>query len=135
MADSPTIRLRFDEASHESVTVTRVADRQFRLEHTPLLSPEPLHAGDVVEADALPDGTHRFRRVVRRGAMRHYSWVVPRAWADSEDRDAYVAKVEATGGRWEQVMGGVLHVHIPTDSDFDAAAELGRYLKSDWPEA
>jgi hypothetical protein len=67
--------------------------------------------------------------------MRHFSWVVPRGWSDSRERDAYLERVEAAGGTWEQLAGGVLYVHIPNDSAFDAEAELDRHLKTEWPEA
>jgi hypothetical protein len=135
MADSTTIQLRFDAMRYESVDVVPLPARQFRLEHTPLLSSEPVYTGDVIEAEHLPDGIHQFLRVVERAPMRHYAWVVPRGWHDSPDRAAYVAKVENAGGRWEQVFGGVLRVHIPSESAFDPEAELDRHLRSDWPEA
>ena len=135
MPESTTIHLRFDDTSHEEIPAVRVRDRWYRLQATPLLSPEPIHAGDVIEVALLEDGTHRFLRVVERPAVRHYSWVVPRGWLQSPDRHSYIAKVEAVGGTWEQELGGVLHVHIPTEAPFDAEAELDRYLRSDWPEA
>ena len=135
MTDSSTIQLRFNETSYEGVGVVSLGGYRFRLEDTPLLAAHAAHAGDVIEADPLPDGTLRFVRVVERAPMRHYSWVLPRGWADSPDRDAYVARVESVGGTWEQVFGGVLLVHIPAGSEFDAEAELDRYLKSGWPEA
>jgi len=135
MTESTTIRLRFDEASHESVDVVPVGTHQFRLNDTPLLATEPVFAGDVIEAVVQADGTSRFVRVLEYAPLRHYSWVVPRNWVESAARDAYVARVEAVGGTWEQSLGGLLHVHIPVEASFDADAELDRYLKSDWPEA
>jgi hypothetical protein len=133
--DDSTIRLRFDGARHEDIEVTRLRDHQFKLTETPLLATVAVHAGDVIEAEPLADGTHRFVRVVDRSPMRHFSWVVPRGWFDSPARDAYLERVEAAGGTWEQISGGVLYVHIPSDSAFDAEAEFDRYLKTEWPEA
>jgi hypothetical protein len=135
MAESTTIRLRFDEATHETVEVIPVGGHRFRLQDTPLSATEPVFAGDVIEVASRPDGTFGFVRVFERAPLRHYSWVVPRGWAASVAHREYVAQVEAVGGTWEQVMGGLLHVHIPNEASFDAEAELDRYLKSDWPEA
>jgi hypothetical protein len=135
MADSTTIPLRFDEASHETVAVVPVGARRFRLKDTPVLATEPVFAGDVIEVAPESDGTCRFLRVLDRAPLRHHSWVVPRGWAESVARRAYLGQVEAVGGTWELAFGGLLHVHIPADASFDAEAELDRYLKSDWPEA
>ena len=135
MADGTTIRLRFDETSHETVEVVRVAACRFRLEDTPLLASEPVHLGDVIEAEPLPDGTHRFVGVVERAPMRHHAWVVWSGFPGSPDFEAFRRAVEGAGGRWELSLGGVLHAHVPTESGLDAEAELSRYLRSDWPEA
>lgn len=135
MSDSTTIQLRFDDMSHEEVEVVPSGARRFRLQDTPAFATDPVFAGDVIEAAPLADGTHRFIRVLERAPLRHYSWVLPRGWSDSPVRDVYLARVEAAGGTWEQLFGGVLFVHIPVESSFDAEAELDRYLKSDSTEA
>ena len=135
MAESTTIRLRFDGTSHETVDAVPLAAGRFRLQESPLFASDAVHAGDLVAAERLPDGTHRFVRVIERAPFHHYAWVVPQGWLASPDRAAYVAAVEAAGGRWEEALGGVLLIHVPLGSSFDAAAELDRYLKSDWPEA
>ena len=129
------IRLSFDAASHETVEATALAPGRFRLEDTPLLAPEPVYAGDVVEADPRPDGTYRFRRVADAAPMRHYSWVVARAFTESPAFRAYTEAVVAAAGRWEGAFGGLLLVHVPRDSAFDAEGELSRYLAAARPEA
>jgi hypothetical protein len=125
------IRLRFDENTHETVDAVEVSPGHFRLEATPLFAGKPLYLGDVIQATPLPDGTHRFINVVGRAPMRHHSWVVPRSFAEWTDREAFARAVEAAGGRVESVMGGILYVHVPENSSFDATAELDRYLSSD----
>ena len=135
MTESTTVRLRFDEGSHEEAAVTELAPGRLRLEETPFAPTEPLYAGDVIEVERLLDRTHRFLRVAERSAMRHYSCVVPRSFVESADYRAFGQAVEAAGGSWEGVFGGILHVHVPPGSAFDPEAELDRYLSSDWPEA
>lgn len=61
------LRLRFYDDVYETVAVTPVAPGVVRLDAAPVLAPEPTSAGDVVEFEALPDGTHRVVRVVERG--------------------------------------------------------------------
>jgi hypothetical protein len=127
------IRLRFDEAAHETVEVTELAPGRFRLEVTPLLGAETVYAGDVIEADRRRDGTHRFRRIAQRAPLRHCSWGVPRDFVGSPRYQAFGAAVEAAGGRWEGIMGGLLIVHVPVEAEFDPEAELKRHLASDEP--
>ena len=129
------IRLSFDAASHEAVETTELAPGRFRLEDTPLLATEPVYAGDVVEAEPRPDGTYRFSRVAEAAPMRHFSWVVARAFTESPDFRAYTDAVIAAGGRWEGALGGLLFVHVPRDAAFDAEGELSRRLASARSEA
>ncbi len=129
------IRLRFDDHGHETVEALELSPARFRLEATPVFARKPVYLGDVIQATPLPDGTHRFVELIERARMRHHSWVVPRSFVSSPDYLAFTRAVEAAGGLVEVVMGGVLYAHVPDDASFDAAAELDRYLGSDWPDA
>src|SRR5689334_6224119 len=113
MADTKTIKLRFDDSTYQTAEVTRLGASLFRLEQTPLAAVEPMYRGDIIETEPLADGTDRYVRIVERAPMRHYSWIVARSWAESADRAAYIAKLTAAGGSVEQYMGGVFHVHVP----------------------
>jgi hypothetical protein len=124
------IRLRFDEEGHETVIVAELAPGRFRLEVTPLLGADAIYAGDVIEAHPLRDGTHQFRRVVQRAPLRHWSWLVPCAFVESPRYQAFTTAVEATGGSWESMMGGLLIVHMPEEMAFEAEKELERHLAS-----
>ena len=129
------LRLRFEDSGYETVEVSETNPERFQLETTPVLAPVPVYLGDLIEATEQADGTHRFVRVVAPAPMRHASWVVPRSFVESADYRAFNEAVHAAGGKVECVMGGVLYAHVPESSSFDASAELGRYLSSDWPEA
>jgi hypothetical protein len=127
MEDLVEIRLRVDDAGSESAYVELVGPGLFRLGDTPIwanIEADPLHAGDVIEAAPLPDGTHRFVRVVTRSPMRHYSWIVPRFFVESTEYRQFGTAVEAAGGSWQGAMGGALWAHVPPESSFDAEAEL-----------
>jgi hypothetical protein len=129
------IKLRFDDDSHENVQVTELAPGHIRLQDTPLLAPEPVYSGDIIEAEQLPDGTYRYLRVLERAPMRHYSWLVPRSFVESPAYRAFASEIERAGGHWEGVAGGTLHAHLPQASILDAEAVLRRYLSSGSSEA
>lgn len=126
MSESVTIRLRFDELGHEDAEVVEVAPNWFRVEHTPLFPTEPVYRGDIIEVERLPDGTCRFVRIVEPSPLQHFTWMVPRSFVESSEYEAFGAAVEAVGGAWEGIMGGVLHVHVPPEHVAAIASELDR---------
>lgn len=120
-----------DTTGSEEVYVQPVGPGLFRLEHTPIWAnreDNPLYLGDVVELAPQSDGTYEFVRVAERAPLRHLDWVVPRRFVESEEYQRFGAAVEAAGGRWEGIFGGLLFVHLPLDSTFDADAELGHRI-------
>jgi hypothetical protein len=136
--DSIEIKLRVDAQGSETALAQPVAPNVYRLEETPVFAnPEedPIYAGDVIEVQSLADGTHRLIRLVERSPMRHSSWAVPKAFAESAEYWRCGAAVEAAGGRWEGGCGGLLWVHLPPDSRFDAEAELSRRIAAATPGA
>jgi hypothetical protein len=123
------IQLRFDDSTWETAAVEEVASDRFRLIDTPLFAPEPLHPGDLILGERLADGTVRFVRLLAREAQRHYSWVLSREFAESPEFARYKAAVEAAGGTWESLFGGIFYVHLPESSSFDAETELASHIK------
>ena len=119
------------EGASEEVYAVPVSARLYRLEETPIMAnqeDDPVYAGDVIEAEPLPDGTHRLVRLVERSPMRHFNCAVPRRFVESEEYGRFGAAVEAAGGWWESALGGLLWVHLPLESPFDLAAELSRRI-------
>jgi len=127
MAKVVAIQLRADESSTETAYVEPLGGALYRLDDTPILANTddvPVHLGDVVELEPLVDGSYRLVRLAQRAALRHYSWAVPRFFAESPECDAFAADVKAAGGRCERVLGGFLAAHVPEGSAFDAEGEL-----------
>jgi hypothetical protein len=107
MPENETIRVGFEEGVTESICVTPLGSSIYRLEQTPVWNPDPVvYLGDAIELELLPDGTHRFVRVVERAALRHYDWVVPQFFVESREYAQFGKAVEAAGGAWEGIMGG-----------------------------
>ncbi len=137
MPDIIEITIRVDEGASEGAFVEQVGPRLFRLEDSPLLAnrdEDPIHAGDVVEVEPQPDGSYLIVRVAQRSPMRHFNWAVPRVFVESPQYREFTSDVEAAGGAWQGLFGGLLWVHLPPESSFDAEAELSRRIALSTPK-
>ena len=123
------IRLRADHGLQETVAATHLSAAQYRLEATPLVAAAPIYRGDVVELEALPDGTFRLGRILHRAPFRHHSSVVNRWFAGSAEYRVFWSAVEGVGGTCEGLLNGLLYVHLPDGSDFDVEAALDHQLR------
>jgi hypothetical protein len=129
MPENETIRVGFEEGVTESICVTPLGSSIYRLEQTPVWNPDPVvYLGDAIELELLPDGTHRFVRVVERAPLRHYDWVVSQFFVESLEYAQFGKAVEAAGGAWEGIMEGWLLVHLPETSPFDVEGELEHWI-------
>lgn len=106
------------EAVTASCPVTKLGERLFRLEGVPLFT-ESAGYQDVIEADEVAEGRIRFLRVAERSGWRTYDFIVPAHWIDSEWGRALLHELDARGGHWERVFGGLLFVCVPPGSDLD----------------
>jgi hypothetical protein len=125
-----TIWLRFDETSQEELAAYSLPGSCFRLTETPVLASQPVYAGDIIDARLLPDGSHRFVRVLVPAPFNHYTWLLSPNVATSQQLKAFIEALESNGGDWEQVFGGLLHVHTPIASTFDVEVEMDRVLEA-----
>ena len=131
MEELLTIKLRTDESSWESAQVRRAGPDRYQLEQTPMWSnreDDRLFLGDEIRAELLPDGTHLFVGLAARSPLDHFSWAVPRSFVESVHYRRFAEAVEAAGGRWEGMTGGILFVHLPPNVAFNAEAELQGHL-------
>ena len=109
-------------------------DDRARLLQSPVSSMPAAFAGDVVEIRRERDDRHRVVRVLET-RWRHHRWLIAPGWTDTLDASSYFAAVAAAGGRHEILAGGLLLVHLPIASPFDAQAELDRYSSSESAES
>lgn len=109
--------------SEEMVDATPLGNNLYQVMISPLLS-EFVSYGDVVEATLDLRGKLVARQVVSRGSFRGWEFAIPRAFVDSPELNAFCDAVMKTGGNWERIFGGLLIIHVPTDSPFDAEKEL-----------
>ena len=134
MTHRKTLRLQVDVSTEEALEVDVLDEHRVRLLESPLASDPAMFSGDILEIRHEAADTYRVVRVLET-PNRHHSWIVPSNWPSSDDAAAYFTSVAAAGGHHEILAGGVLFVHLPVETSFDASAELDRYLSSDWPDA
>jgi hypothetical protein len=79
--------------------------------------------GDVIEADPLPDGTLKFRRIVKRAGFQRLEFLIHREVAESERLSLFLNTVIGMGGNWERNFGGWLILFLPESASCDAVAE------------
>jgi hypothetical protein len=110
----------------EPLSLTPLGDRLYRLELSRLCALHPT-MGDVIEADSLPDGTLRFRRIVKSAGFQRLEFVVNREVAESERLARFLDNVISMGGNWERNFGGWLVLFLPESASCDeVTAQLNR---------
>ncbi len=128
MADDVTVTVRFGaeepliafpaEGITVSVPLTPVGYRLYRLDGVPVFI-ESAAFGDVIEAESLADGRLRFVQLTEPGGWRTFDFVLPPYQIDSEWGQSLLRELEARGGHWERVFGGMLFVCIPPGLELD----------------
>jgi hypothetical protein len=67
----------------EQLSLTPLGDRLYRLALSRLCASRPDN-GDLIEADQLPDGSLKFRRIVKRANSQKRGYLISKQTADSE---------------------------------------------------
>lgn len=100
------------------VPITQVGDDLYRLDGVPVFV-ECASFGDVIEAIPSDDGRLRFVRVAEPGGWRTFEYLLPAAKIEGESGQCLLRELDARGGHWERVFGGVLFACIPPGLDLD----------------
>lgn len=104
------------EGVTSTAPVTQVGKRLYRLEGVPPLI-ESAGYLDVIEAEPIGDRAIRFVRIAERSGWRTLYFTAAADWRESDEGRARLAEIEARGGRWEGMFGGLLFVCVPPGSD------------------
>lgn len=102
-----------------SVPYTQVGVDLFRLDGVPL-GVDCVGYRDIVEAEPVEGGSLRFRRLAERSGWRTYDYILSPDRIDSEWGQSLLRELEARGGYWERVFGGLLFFCVPPDLDLDS---------------
>lgn len=134
MSDSLPVSFEFDsetaisvEFPDEQITATlelaQISSRLFQIKSVPFMI-EAVSFGDVIEADTNTDGCLRFVRVAEKTGWRTYDFLLSAEMAESEHITAIQDRVLSLGGHWERVLGGVLFLCLPPNSDYDPTDDM-----------
>jgi Domain of unknown function (DUF4265) len=115
--DEPLVEFPAEDVT-ASVPLTPVGDRLYRIDGVPVLV-ESAAFGDIIEAEPIGDGRLRFVRVAQPGGWRTFDYLLAADRIDSDWGQSLLRELEARGGHWERVCGGMLFICIPPDLDLD----------------
>ena len=117
------------EGATEKLLMTPLGGNLYRLEESSLAEVGAFYH-DVVEAKSRLGRDLRFSRVVERSGLRVFRFLLSQELAASEPFAAFLRRVEAHGGFWEQVFGGIVLIHLPRGSACRPKSELRALLRT-----
>jgi hypothetical protein len=138
-----TLSIKFGRVTANSVEGTQIAEGLYRLEQEASwwLAADSVEEtesypsyGDIFRAVALGPAAIECERVHERAPLKHHSFIVPASLVSSPAFEKSLGAVDRAGGHWERVMGGILLVSIPSESDFDPSREIGELVSETPPE-
>jgi hypothetical protein len=100
-----------------SVPYSQVGECLYRLDGVPV-GVESAGYRDIIEADVV-NGVLRFQRVAERSGWKTYDYIVSPSRIESELGQSLLRELEARGGHWERVFGGLLFICVPPGLEFD----------------
>jgi hypothetical protein len=124
MRDEVELYVTFPDG-RELLYMTPLGDNQYRLEVTSIGG--HLRYGDTIEV-GLPrsDGAVPYRRIIKRSGLRTQCFVLSKKLMESPGMRDFAKQIEALGGHWEGIAGGVLIVHVSRKLNLDIQQELKR---------
>jgi hypothetical protein len=132
MDSQPTVFcVNLEQGLSENLSLTALGCGRYRAEESSIFS--EINFGDVIEAEPSPDGGIRLVRVIEQSSLVTLRWLIPQGVAESEGLSQFLEKVTAVGGRWERALGGLLILHLPNASGFDAHSEFKQYTGCNGP--
>jgi hypothetical protein len=118
---------------NDSVGAVKLSMNRYELVGTPQSSTN-LPYGTVVEAAPDRKGKLIFKKIVRLSQYNTYRFLLSsRDQQDATKLDTLKEKISSSGGDCEQVMGGILVIHLPKSAPFDLGVELKNLKLSPMP--
>lgn len=129
MPDTVGLQLCFDELGREIeiLEVTPVARDKYRIEETPIFNPG-IALGDIIRVKEK-QGISYYVETVEKSGFRRYAWLLSKEAASSREIRAFKQHIKDNEGRWEQIFGGLLVIHLPPYSVLDAEGEMARIIE------
>ncbi len=115
--------VHFADGLTEQLSLTSLGSGSYRLEESSFFD-DSINLGDVIAAEPIDEGRIRFVSVLGKSSYVTLRWAISKKVAESEGLTRFLEQVAAVGGLWEQAMGGMLILHLPQGSAFDAEGEF-----------
>lgn len=128
MPETVGLHICFDEQGREIevLDVTPVARDKYRIEETPIFNPG-IALGDIIRV-RVQQGIAYYIETVQKSGLIRYAWLLSKEAAASPEIVSFKERVNAHEGRWEQIFGGLLVIHLPKHSEVDAELEMSRII-------
>ena len=124
------IKFRHNAVEVETMYAIKVAEDKYRVQGQ-LLGDVRITYGTIVEARPDEKGELWFYRIDRLSDFITETYLLPEQAIGKRDELRKIGeKVTAIGGAWEIVMGGMVFMYLPKDSNFDVEAEIRMFFNS-----
>ena len=106
-----------DGSGSETIYAEKVSVDSFMLLENSILSCK-LNYGTIIQAIPNKDGDLCMTKILKASSFRTRKFLLSQILSQPELETKFKQIID-TGGLWEIVMGGILFIHLPTDSSFD----------------
>jgi Domain of unknown function (DUF4265) len=124
MSPEPRVyAVRFADGITEELSLTPLGSGTYRLEESALIH-DPINLGDIIAAESICEDEIEFVGVSQKSPYETLRWLIAKNLTESEGLPRFLERVVEAGGLWERALGGLLILHIPRSSAFDAEREF-----------
>ncbi|MBW4083123.1 DUF4265 domain-containing protein [Paenibacillus sp. S150] len=123
------LHICFDELGREIeiLDVTPVGQGEYRIEKTPIFNP-CIVLGDIIRVEEK-QGIAYYVETVRKSGYARYAWLLSKEAAGSREIREFKQRITEYEGKWEQIFGGLLVIHLSRHSGIDAESEMALILE------
>ncbi|MNO22939.1 hypothetical protein D3C76_127280 [compost metagenome] len=123
------LHICFDKLGREIeiLDVTPMARDKYRIEETPIFNP-CIALGDIIRVEEKQGIAYYVETVQKSGYVR-YAWLLSKEAAASREIHEFKRRITEHEGKWEQIFGGLLVIHLSKHSGVDVEAEMALILK------
>jgi hypothetical protein len=109
----------------EQLDLVPLSTGLYRAEESSLLH-ESITLGTVIAAETISDTDIRFLSVFQNSPYITKTWLISEDVMESARLVQFLEEASRAGVRWERALGGLLLLHLPPGSLFDADREFKR---------
>lgn len=129
MSEPSGLHICFDEQGREIeiLDVTPMDTDKYRIEETPIFNPG-ITMGDIIRVKE-DKGIYYYQETVQKSPFKRYAWLLSKEAVNSPEIEALKQRITRGDGKWEQIFGGLLVIHIPKDTMMNIDVEMNRIIE------